>query len=285
MADDFDHEHQGLQPPRHGPREVLEVLQRALLSNADPVVRDEHDQRAGRGRVQVARRAHQPRHEAHEVPGKDEQAQGRDEWEIPPAIVTDDIVDEPEDLLEHDFQEVLEPARDELNIARGGEGDAREDDHDEPRVGHVVGDARQMEDRRMLNGFHAQRPLRPMASPRAITSQGRTLNPAISAMGCTHPVERSNAQAAIQAVNRSPAPINHATDWVLRAAVAAEARAASHRKFTTASAPPASVPTATGAPPRKAPSAASAETAAEVSSVTRAVSSPGVIELPFRTLD
>src|SRR5438552_4109135 len=45
------------------------------------------------------------------------------------------------------------------------------------------------------------------------------------------------------------------------------------------------VPTATGAPPRKAPTAASAETAAEVSSVTRAVSSPGVIELPFRTLD
>src|SRR5439155_19975269 len=136
-----------------------------------------------------------------------------------------------------------------------------------------------------LQRVHAQTPPRPNTRPPRNTSQGEERNPAISATGCAHPVESSNAQAAIQAVNRSPAPINHATDPVLRAAVAAAARAASHRKFTTASAPPASVPTATGAPPRKAPTAASAETAAEVSSVTRAVSSPGVIELPFRTLD
>src|SRR5256712_4992255 len=198
---------------------------------------------------------------------------------MPPAIVTDDIVDEPEDLLEHDFQEVLEPARDEPNVARGGEGDAREDDHAEPRVRHVVGDARQMEDRRMLNGFHAQRPPRPRASPRGITSQGRTLNPAISAMGCAHPVERSHAQAAIQAVNRNPAPINHATDPVLRAAVAAPARAPRHRKFTTASAPPSSVPTATGAPPTAAPSAARARAAPGASLGPPPLSTPGVIGL------
>src|SRR2546428_5561107 len=169
---------------------------------------------------------------------------------MPPAIVTDDIVDEPEDLLEHDFQEVLEPARDEPNVARGGEGDAREDDHAEPRVRHVVGDARQMEDRRMLNGFHAQRPLRPRASPRAITSQGRTLNPAISAMGCAHPVERSHAQAAIQAGKPNPPPINHPTHPALRAAGAPPARAARPPKFTTASPPPRGRPTGTGATPR-----------------------------------
>src|SRR2546428_10625569 len=116
---------------------------------------------------------------------------------MPPAIVTDDIVDEPEDLLEHDFQEVLEPARDEPNVARGGEGDAREDDHAEPRVRHVVGDARQMEDRRKLNGFHAPRPPRPRASPPPITPQGTTLNPAISATGCGHPVATEHAQAAL----------------------------------------------------------------------------------------
>src|SRR5256712_1505299 len=165
---------------------------------------------------------------------------------MPPAIVTDDIVDEPEDLLEHDFQEVLEAVRDEPNVARGGEGDAREDDHAEPRVRHVVGDARQMEDRRMLNGFHAQRPPRPRASPRAITSQGRTLNPAISAMGCAHPVERSHAQAAIQAVNRNPAPINHPTHPGLRAAGPPAAPARSHPAVTTASAAPCAAATAPG---------------------------------------
>src|SRR5262252_9201669 len=85
--------------------------------------------------------------------------------------------------------------------------------------------------------------------------------------------------AAAHAVNRRPAPISHAAGDPPPVAVAI-ARATSQRKFTTARAPPASTPRPTGVPRIPQPSAASAPTAAHVSSVTRFVSSLGVIKVP-----
>src|SRR5207244_1293535 len=159
-------------------------------------------------------------------------------------------------------------------IAGSSERDADQDDHDQPRVRHVVGDVArrheegQAEDRRMLDGFHAQPRSRAEARPRAITAQGRTLKPATSATGWAQPDTRSSPQATMQAANRRPAPSSHAAAGAPPAAIAAAARAASHRKFTTARAPPASTP--------------SAATPAHTPSVTRTVSSPVVIEIPLR---
>src|SRR6267142_3288276 len=130
----------------------------------------------------------------------------------------------------------------------------------------------------------AQRSVREAARPRAIRSHGNTVNPVTSATGCAQPVARRSPQAAVQAAKRSPAPTSHAAADALPAAVAADARAASHRKFTTARAPPAITPRPAGAPPNQAASAVSAATAAHVSTVTRVVSSPGVIDLPPGTV-
>src|SRR5439155_18553291 len=145
-----------------------------------------------------------------------------------------------------------------------------------------------MPGRRKIGGCsiapNAQRSASDAASPRAIKSHGNTVNPATSATGCAQPVVRRSAQAAVHAANRSPAPTSQALAGAPAAAVAADARAVSHRKFPTASAPPASTPTPADAPPSQATSAASAATAAQVSSVTRVVSSFGVIELSLRTL-
>src|SRR5207244_9309716 len=121
------------------------------------------------------------------------------------------------------------------------------------------------------------------ARPRAIRSHGNTVNPATSAIGCAQPVTRRSPQPAVQAAKRSPAPTSHAPADALPVAVAAAARVTSHRKFTTARAPPASTPRPTDAPPTQAATAASAATATHVSTVTRVVSSPGVIELPLGT--
>src|SRR5262245_50707200 len=125
-----------------------------------------------------------------------------------------------------------------------------------------------------------QRSARADARPRAIKSQGSTVNPATSATGCAQPVASSTPQAPVQATNRSPAPINHAAADVLPVEVATNARATSQRKFTTASAPPARTPRPAAAPASAQESAASAVTAAHVSSVTLVVSSLGVIEIP-----
>src|SRR4030095_5502478 len=54
-----------------------------------------------------------------------------------------------------------------------------------------------------------QRSLRADSRPRAIRSQGNTVNPATSATGWAHPVARRSAQAAVHATNRRPAPVIH----------------------------------------------------------------------------
>src|SRR5882724_12847909 len=70
----------------------------------------------------------------------------------------------------------------------------------------------------------------------------------------------------------------------LGAAVTAAARATSHLKLTIARAPPVSTPRPAGAPPIHAAGAARAAAAAQVSSVTRLLSSLGVIKLPLGAL-
>ena len=97
--------------------------------------------------------------------------------------MTDDVVDEALELFEDDLQEILGAARHQLQIARGDERDGREDHQDQPRVGHVVGNARQPEDRRMLDDLHAQSPSRAAARPRATRAHGRTVNPATRPSG------------------------------------------------------------------------------------------------------
>src|SRR2546426_8855631 len=91
-----------------------------------------------------------------------------------------------------------------------------------------------MPGRRKIGGCsiasNAQRSARDAASPRAIKSHGNTVNPATSATGCAQPVVRSSAQATVHAANRSPAPTSQALAAAFPAAVAADARATSHRK-------------------------------------------------------
>src|SRR5215470_6015310 len=72
----------------------------------------------------------------------------------------------------------------------------------------------------------------------------------------------------------------HAVAEVEPVVSATDVRITSQRKFTTARTPPARTPTPLGTPRSQPASAASASTAADVSSVTRVVSSLGVIELP-----
>ena len=109
------------------------------------------------------------------------------------------------------------------------------------------------------------------------------MNPATSPIGSAQPVLRRIAHATVQAANRSPAPITQADTGAPPAAVTIAARATSQRKLRTASAPPARTPPATEAPATRPPSAASTAETAHVSKVTRAVSSPGVIEIALRT--
>src|SRR5438552_6943853 len=248
VADDLDHEHQGLQRQRDRTREVREILQGALLAHADPVIRHEHYQRARRGGVQVAGRAPHAGHQADEIGGDDEEPERGQQRQIAPALDAHHVVDHLDELFEDDFEEVLEPARHEPHVAGGRERDSRQDHHHEPRVGDVIGNTRQADDRRMLDGFHAQAPLRADASPRTTTSQGSTVNPATSPIGAAHPVLRRIAHATVQAANRSPAPITQADTGAPPAAVTIAARATSQRKLRTASAPPARTPPATEAP-------------------------------------
>src|SRR5262245_54147611 len=132
---------------------------------------------------------------------------------------------------------------------------------------------------------------RDAASPRTIRSHGKTVNPASSAIGCAQPVASRRVQAPRLAPKRSPEPTSHALaaavpllGVALSAAVVAVARATSHRKLTIARTPPASTPSPAGAPPSHAAGAARRAAAAQVSSVTRALSSLGVIKLPLGAL-
>src|SRR6266566_7147629 len=126
----------------------------------------------------------------------------------------------------------------------------------------------------------AQRSASADARPRAIKSQGNTVNPATSATGCAQPVANRIPHAAVHAANRSPAPTIHAAADALPVEVATNARATSHRKFTTARAPPTSTPRPADSPASHHARAASVAAAAHVSSFTLVVSSLGVIEPP-----
>src|SRR5262245_38616198 len=137
----------------------------------------------------------------------------------------------------------------------------------------------------------AQPSPRAAASPRTIRSHGKRVNPTSSAIGCAHPVASRRVQAARLAPKRSPEPTSHTLaaalpepGAALSAAVATVARATSHRKLRIARVPPASTPSAADAPPIHADGAARRAAAAQVSSVTRPLSSLGVIKLPLGTL-
>src|SRR6267378_1698774 len=91
------------------------------------------------------------------------------------------------------------------------------------------------------------------------------------------------SMASTLRLRRGPTPITHADTGAPPAVITSAARATSQRKLRTASAPPARTPPATDAPATRPPSAASTAEAAHVSRVTRAVSSPGVIENALRT--
>src|SRR5207244_13290813 len=81
------------------------------------------------------------------------------------------------------------------------------------------------------------------------------------------------------------APASHAPPARPVLDAPATARAASQRKFTTASAPPARTPSAAVEPPSHPAGAARRATSTHVAAVTRAVMLLGVIELPLRTAD
>src|SRR5262249_56387214 len=89
-----------------------------VVAYGDAVVGDEHDQRARGVRVEVAGHAGQARHQAHEVGGEDEQAEGRDQGQVAPAFVTHDVVDHLLELLEQNLEEVLQAARHQLEVPR-----------------------------------------------------------------------------------------------------------------------------------------------------------------------
>src|SRR5947207_9660110 len=262
---------------------MLEVRDRAVLPDADIVVRTEDDQRTRAGRVQVGRRAGHPRDEAEKVAREDEQTQGRDERQVGATLGPDDVVDQLLELQENHLEHVLHAPRHQLDATRRDERERRQDDHDEPRVGDRVGDARQAEDRGMLDDLHAQRSAPAARNPSTITAQGSTLSPASSATGCAHSNASSPALAAVNAVRRSPAPTSHAPPAT--PALDVIARATSQRKFTTASAPPARTPSAAVGPPSHQAGAASTATSAHVTALTRAVTLLGFIELPLRTPD
>src|SRR5215470_19362392 len=132
---------------------------------------------------------------------------------------------------------------------------------------------------------------RAAASPRTIRSHGKRVNPASSAIGCAQPVASRSVHAARLAPKRSPEPTSHTLaaalpvpGVALSTVVTAVARATSHRKLMIARAPPARRPSPAGAPPVHAAGAARRAAAAQVSSVTRPLSSLGVIKLPLGAL-
>jgi len=86
---------------------VLDVIDDALLAHADRVIREEDDEGAGRRRVEVRGGPGQARHQAHEVRGEDEQAEGRDQRQVGTPGGTHDVLDGVLELLEHDLHRVL----------------------------------------------------------------------------------------------------------------------------------------------------------------------------------
>src|SRR5688572_27897834 len=126
---------------------------------------------------------------------------------------------------------------------------------------------------------------RAACSPKASSAHGSTVKPASSATGCAHPDTNSAPATVATSTKRSAAPAYQSAPAKPGAAAATSARAASHRKLRTARAPPARMPSAAGEPASHANGSAIITAPAPVATVTRAFSSPGVIEVPLRLLD
>src|SRR5262245_50118226 len=103
------------------PREVLEVRQQPHLARADHVIRDEHDQGAGGRGVEVAGGRDQAGDQPQQVGDENEQAERRDQRQVAAAVVTDDVVEQRLELLDHDLHEVLDAAGHELQLPGGGD--------------------------------------------------------------------------------------------------------------------------------------------------------------------
>ena len=72
MTDELDREHQGRQPPDR-PAEMLQVIQQAVLPDAEVVVGHEHRHGQSDGGVPVCRGRLEPRDIRQEIAGEDEQ--------------------------------------------------------------------------------------------------------------------------------------------------------------------------------------------------------------------
>ena len=165
---------------------------------------------------------------------------------------------------------------------------AGQDDHGQPRVGHVVGNARQAEDRRMLDRVHEQLSSRAEARPCTTSATGQHGEPTTSAIGWAQPLAKASGRAG----GSAPRPVGgrvaaiHVDGIDEPADDGRPRRAASQRKLPSASAPPASTPAAPGAPPSQPPPSASDRDRGAPSAASRASSDHLTSSaFPLRSLD
>src|SRR6516165_4612385 len=213
VADQLDGDQEG-GDGRHGSREVLEVGAEPMLPDADPVVRAEHHEGAGQVRVQVVRGGGEPRHEAQQVRGEDEETQGRDQGQKGPALRPHDVVDQGEDELQDGLHHVLDSPRHEGGPSRHAQREPHEHEHDKPRERHVMRDPEGREDRglELVHQPPAQRACSDLAeaSPATTTATGSPRSDRTSPRAPTPPA-RDSITADPTRPRRSPlAPIQSA---------------------------------------------------------------------------
>ena len=179
------------------------------------------------------------------------------------------------------------PARNEGHPPCGGPAHRHEDDHDQPRVGHVVGDAGQAEDRGMLDRVHGS-VLRARLSE-AAQDQGAGQD------GEARPRRRTGAPsrwpcrpavATARAMKRIPKPRAHPPGAGTPSRTLTT-RPASQRKLAMARTPPAPTPAATGTPPTR-PDTRTERPRRRRSPTSRATSTPSgswVLHPSFGRLD
>jgi len=120
MADDFNGQHQRDQPPDRS-QELLEVLD-AVSHDADDVRHEEDDQRHGRVRVDVGRRRLESGNDADQVGGQNKKPQRGDQGEELFAVFSHGVHQKTVKAVDDDFHHILQPARINLEVARGHKG-------------------------------------------------------------------------------------------------------------------------------------------------------------------
>src|SRR5262249_51407106 len=157
--------------------------------------------------------------------------------------------------LQHCFHDVLGSARDQREVSRRHERQHDEDAHRNPRVEHVLGNARNHENGGMLDGAHiTYLASRAWRRPNTIRIGGNTDRPTSTATGGAPPLHRTKARAPNCSKSRAPTPSDDMTPPPPPPAVAARRTPpAIQRKLPSEMRPPASPPRAAALPPTNAP--------------------------------